>query len=350
VTDFSALGKHLRSQGELARAREAFLRAVKDAPTAPEPRHHLAGVLAGLGEYDAAEAQYRRALDLAPESGSTARALAELLLAGGDYAEGFALWEHRHDLADRARPPLPFPEWRGEPLAGRRLLIWPEQGFGDQIMFARFAPVLREMGAEVTLLCWPGLTRLFEASLGVRVQSASGAVEFPDPDFWVMTMSVAGRLGLTPETLPGAPYLRAPLAAPRPVGFRVGVMPSGGAEPIGRSLPADQAARLLALPAEMVDLSPQATGAKDFADTAAIVESLDLVISVDTSVAHLTGAMGKPCWTLLKDQPDWRWLRRRADSPWYPSMRLYRQPAAGDWASVVDQVASDLTTFRSGRP
>ena len=343
MTDLNALGMALRAQGDLAGAREAFQRAIALAPGAAEPRHHLAGVLAVLGDLTAAEAEYRRALELAPESGATARSLAELLLADGQYGEGFALWERRHDLADRAKPPLPFPEWRGEPVAGKKLLIWPEQGFGDQIQFARFAPLLRDMGADVTLLCWPGLVRLFEASLGVRVLPASGAVEFPDPDFWVMTMSLAGRLGLTPGALPNTPYLRA-TPAPRSGTPRVGVMAFGGAQPVGRSLPPDQAARLMALSAEVIDLSPEHTGAQDFADTAALVASLDLVISVDTGVAHLAGALGKPCWTLLRARPDWRWMRNRSDSPWYPTMRLYRQPAEGNWASVVDQVVGDFAT------
>jgi tetratricopeptide (TPR) repeat protein len=344
--DLNALGMRRRAEGDLAGAREAFRRAIALAPHEPEPHHHLAGVLILSDERQAAEAEYREALELAPGSGPTARALAQFLLADGRYQEGFALWERRHDLAERAKPSLPFPEWRGEPVAGKKLLIWPEQGFGDQIMFARFAPALRDSGADVTLLCWPGLTRLFDDSLGVRVLPASGAVEFPDPDFWVMTMTLAGRMGASPQTLPAPPYLRATGSWPAlPAGLKVGLATVAGAHLPGassRSLPDDQALRLKALPAQIIDLSPASTGARDFADTAAIVEQLDLVISVDTSMAHLAGGMGKPCWVLVPTPSDWRWMHSREDSPWYPTARVYRQPTPGDWASMVDRVIEDF--------
>ena len=345
-TELNALGMRLRSEGDLGGARTAFEQAIALAPGEPEPRHHLAGVLARLGDPEAAKAEYRRVLALAPGHGPTSRALAELLLADGEYEEGFALWELRHEVADRAKPSLAFPEWRGEPVAGKKLLIWPEQGLGDQMMFARFAPVLRDMGADVTLICWPALAPLFEASLGVRVLPATGAVEFPDPDYWAMTMTLAGRLGLGPDALPTQPYLRTTGPGPRlPAGFKVGLVTIAGAQLPGvssRSLPADQALRLTALPAQVIDLSPASTGAKDFADTAAIVEQLDLVISVDTSAAHLAGAMGKPVWVIVPAPSDWRWMRGREDSPWYPTARVYRQPKPGDWASVVDRVIEDF--------
>jgi tetratricopeptide (TPR) repeat protein len=335
-------GARLRALGDLDGARACFRGAVDLAPEAAGPHHHLAGSLEALGRLGEAEVEYRVALTLAPGSGSTARALAMLLLSQGRYAEGFALFERRHELAEMAKPPLPFPEWRGEPVAGRKVLIWPEQGLGDQIQFARFAPILSGMGADVTLVCWPPLARLFALSLGVRVVAAAGAVEFPDPDYWVMAMSLAGRLGLTPQTLPGDAYLSAPpLPEPLRNGARIGVLTRGNpnnANDANRSLGADQAARLGALPGA-IDLDPAETGARDFADTAAIIENLDLVISVDTAVAHLAGAMGKPCWTLLpRPNTDWRWLRDRRDSPWYPSMRLFRQAAPGNWAGVIDEV------------
>ncbi|MFI4964095.1 MAG: tetratricopeptide repeat protein [Caulobacterales bacterium] len=339
-------GARRRSLGDVEGARNCFRRAVERSPEAAEAHHHLAASLEALGRLDEAEVEYRVALALAPESGSTARALAVLLLSRGRYAEGFALFERRHELADLAKPALPFPEWRGEPVAGRKILVWPEQGFGDQIQFARFAPILRRRGADVTLVCWPPLARLFELSLGVRVVPAVGAVEFPDPDYWVMAMSLAARLGLTPQTLPGGAYLNAPpLPTPLADGARIGLLTRGNpnnANDANRSLGADQAARLAAL-AGAVSLDPADTGAQDFADTAAIVQSLDLVISVDTAVAHLAGALGKPCWTLLPQaNTDWRWLRDRRDSPWYPSMRLFRQSSSGDWAGVIDEVMRAL--------
>lgn len=314
--------------------------------------HNRAVALEDQGRLDEAEATLREALRLAPGQHQTEARLGALLLSQGRLPEGFRHFEARHAEPRLAKPKLPFPEWRGEPLAGRRLLIWPEQGFGDQIQFARFAPLLRDQGAEVTLLCRPGLERLFEQSLpGVDVRAAAGAVEFPDPDFWVMGPSLAGRLGVTLETLPNAPYLRvAGPARDLQPGFRVGLVTAGSpqhANDANRSLPPAAAARLRDMPTSIVELDPAKSGARDFADTAAIAEALDLVITVDTSVAHLAGAMGKPCWVLLPAvKTDWRWLRERTDSPWYPSIRLYRQAAAGDWRPVLEAVERDLQGLR----
>jgi tetratricopeptide (TPR) repeat protein len=339
----------LREAGELAAAAQLYRTLVAEDPSDAEPHHLLGGVLAPLGELDAAEGHYRRALELAPQAAGTARSLAVLLLSLGRYAEGFALFEARHQLPQYAKPALPYPEWGGEPLAGKRLLIWPEQGFGDQIQFARFARVARERGAEVTLLCWPPLERLFSSSLGVQVIAAQGAVEFPDPDFWVMTMSLAARFEATLESLPAEPYLFAPHPpAPSPdrLGLRVGLMTRGAAiyaNDANRSLSYEAEAALRAMPVDIVGLAPEETGAGDFADTADVIAGLDLVVTVDTAVAHLAGAMGKACWVLLPAAwQDWRWLRERRDSPWYPSVRLYRQANAGDWAPVVEAVRRDL--------
>ncbi|MDB5445075.1 MAG: putative repeat protein [Phenylobacterium sp.] len=340
----------LREAGDLAGAGRIYRAVAAAEPADPEPHHHLGGLYARLGDLAQAEAHYRRALELAPQAAGTARAFAVLLLSQGRYPEGFALFEARHRLAQYAKPELPFAEWRGEAVAGKRILIWPEQGLGDQIQFARFAPVLKARGAQVTLLCWRPLARLFAASLGVEVIAADGAVEFPDPDGWVMAMSLAERLGVTLETLPSQPYLRAAGPGPElPPGFKVGLVTRGnpvyGNDP-NRSLPPAAAAALRGLPAQIIGLTLEETGARDFADTAAIVDQLDLVISVDTAVAHLAGAMGKPCWVLLPAAwQDWRWLRERRDSPWYPSVRLYRQSVPGDWGEVVGEIEADLAAL-----
>ena len=341
-----------RDAGRLQEAEALFRQASIYAPQDPELHHHLGGIYARLGRLEDAERSYRRTVALAPGAMGSWRLLATLLLSQGKYEEGFALFESRHEVETMTKPALPFPEWQGGPVEGKRILIWPEQGFGDQIQFARFAPVLKARGAEVVLLCRPALTRLFAGCLGVTVLSAEGAVEFPDPDGWIMTMSLAWRLGFTPETIPAAPYLHAldptpPLSA----GFKVGLMARGEpsyANDANRSLPDEAARALESVAATVVILDPAVSGAKDFADTAAIIAGLDLVVSVDTAVAHLAGAMGKPCWIMLPSQePDWRWLRDRADSPWYPSVRLYRQAADEDWNEVVKRVVADVAQAAS---
>jgi len=346
--ELAARAAALRDAGRPEAAAELYLEMVARDPHDPEPHHHLGALRAGQGRLDEAEAAYRRALALAPGAAGTQRLLATLLLSQGRFAEGFALFEARHLLPGMGKPDLPFPEWRGEDLAGKRLLIWPEQGFGDQIQFARFAPILQARGVDVTLLCRPALARLFAGSLGVRVLAAEGSVDFPDPDGWVMAGSLAGRLGITPQTVPGRPYLRASSAWPRRLAgdFKIGLATRGNpafVNDANRSLPPAQAARLERLPGAVVDLDPARTGAGDFADTAALIDQLDLVIAVDTAVAHLAGAMGKPCWLLLSALgADWRWLRERTDTPWYPSMRLFRQSAPGDWDPVLQAVERAL--------
>ena len=292
-----------------------------------------------------AEAEYllREVLRATPHDALAQKHLAIVLLCRGNLREGAPLYESRLGLP-RAEPTpnLPHPRWSGEPLEGKRVLIWPEQGFGDQIQFARFAAVLQQRGCDVTLLCNLRLERLFQQSLGVRVIGTSGTIEFPDPDLWIWSNSLVSALVRDEGDIPSAPYLR---ATPRRSTFRIGVAAVGNpthGNDQHRSLPQELASELLSLPG-CGSLLPGDTGARDFADTAEIIAGLDLVISVDTSIAHLAGAMGKACWILLPaGGTDWRWMRNRDDSPWYPSATLLRQPTPSDWRSVIDQVRERL--------
>jgi hypothetical protein len=257
--------------------------------------------------------------------------LSHVLLSQGRYGEGWPLFEARHEIlaAGSAKPILPFPEWRGEPLASRRLLVWPEQGAGDQIMHARFATWAVRQGAEVTLAAPPSLFHLFGSLSGVRVIEAIGDQPV-EADAWVMLSSLARWAGATPETITGEPYLS---ATPAPAAGRVGVVVRGNprhANDANRSLRSADAERLLALPGA-VSVAPEDTGAKDFADTAAIIMGLDEVITVDTSVAHLAGALGKPVRILLPYHPDWRWGLNGERTHWYESARLHRQASPGNW-------------------
>jgi hypothetical protein len=299
---------------------------------------HATGSFHALrGEWPAAEAFFRRALTVDPQDPIVRHALAVSLLGQGRYHEGFPLYAGRTAIPalNVPKPRLPFPEWRGEDLKGRSIVIFPEQGFGDQIMLARFAPVLRDLGADVTLLCSPQLERLFAATLGVRVISASGLVDFPDPAFWTLIGDLPGYLTNSADDVPGTPYLS--VSAERRGG--IGLVRNGNPRHVNdanRSLPAD-----LVLPFATTSLAPLDTGAADFLDTAQIVAGLDGVVTVDTSVAHLAGAMGKPTWIMLPAHgTDWRWMAERADSSWYPSARLYRQRTPGDWTRVVAEIAA----------
>lgn len=228
-------------------------------------------------------------------------------------------------------PQLACPEWRGEEIAGRRVLVFGDQGYGDRIMFARYLAPLYEAGADCTFIVPNNMQGLF-------TEGRAAADGLPGADFWILASSLPFRLGL------GAPPQPYPLKAqPRPSRARIGVVPTGNPghpNDTNRSIFGEGQAALLAVGE---DLRPEATGARSFLDTAEIIAGLDIVISVDTSVAHLAASMGKPTRLLLPHVgTDWRWMRDRPDSPWYPSARLFRQQSPGDWSGAIARATADL--------
>ena len=276
-------------------------------------------------------------MEAQPGAAGSLYALGLLLLSEGRYDEGWALYHRRREIPGVATqiPPLSYPEWSGQSLAGKTLLVFAEQGLGDNIMFARFFAPLRAAGARILYVC-PAPLRSLMALAGVEVLSEAQAAQTP-ADYWALLSALPLHLKTTLETLP--PPLSIPL--PASSGGGIGVVPQGNPahqDDRQRSLFGRDAARLLALGR---DLRPEATGAGDFLETAKIVAGLDVVISVDTSVAHLAAAMGKPTVVLLPArETDWRWLRERGDSPWYPAARLYRQRMTGDWLPVFRRIDS----------
>jgi hypothetical protein len=275
---------------------------------------------------------------MTPESSLSPLGRGMRLLAAGRYAEGWPLYEARRQFMSPP-PPTPVarqPEWLGEPVAGRRIVVCAEQGWGDQLMFGRYLGQLRERGADVVVACHPFVIGRFFASLGHAVSPFFIDRAIPDGDYWSLIGSLPLRLGAAP---PPPPVYR-PLELPREGG--IGVVARGSPthwNDANRSLPAPMAERLLALGR---DLSPEATGAHDLLHTAEMMARLDLVITVDTAAAHLAGAIGKACWVLLPHAGlDWRW-GDGVRSDWFPAMRLFRQPAPGDWGSVLDAVEQAL--------
>jgi tetratricopeptide (TPR) repeat protein len=329
--------------------------AAKADPFSPAAAFNLGVMLSKMGRLDEADAELRRAADLAPGLPVVIHALAHNLLAQGRFKEAWPLYDVRASIPE-LNTGFPtnfnFPRWSGEPLAGKRLAVFPEQGLGDQIQFSRFLPQLIRRAESVTILALPPLERLFRHNFpGAEIVLASGKVEFPDPHFWTTMHDLPAALRIGLEDIPTAPYIRAPVSwPPLGEGFKVGVKPNGNSRFINdamRSLPAEAVERLRAgLPGHVIDLEPDASGARDLADTAAIIDQLDLVISVDTSVSHLAGAMGKPCMVLLPGfGPDWRWMHNRRDSPWYPGHRLYRSGFDNDWGPPIDQVLRDAHAY-----
>jgi tetratricopeptide (TPR) repeat protein len=323
---------------------EAALAGYRAAGPLKNARHNLGALLSQLGRPDEAEAALRPIVRQFPDFAPSRFSLALALLAQGRYAEGWALYEARRELGNPGifAPDGPTPEWRGEPIAGKRIVVCAEQGYGDQIMFARYLEPLGAAGAEVVVGCNRVIGPLF-AGAGLPIAPFTARHRaLPPCDYWVLEGSLPLRLGL-PEP-PPPPRLT---AAPRG-GEGIGVVPTGSALAQGRrALPGAFTERLLALGR---DLRPEATGARNFRQTAEIVAGLDLVISIDTAIAHLAAALGVETWILLPAfGADWRWARDPARSPWYDQVRLIRQPSPDAWGPLLAEVEARLSS-RPGRP
>jgi Flp pilus assembly protein TadD len=379
----SNLGNLLLEQGRLEEAVASYRKAIGLRPGYPEAANNLGNAFKALGRLDEAVGSYRMALDLRPDDAEVHYNLAMALLGRGDMAAGWAEHEWRWKTRQLSGGHLGFaqPQWRGEAADGRTLLIHAEQGFGDSIQFCRYAPLAAAKGLRVILEVPGTLVRLLVGLPGVELVVARGEA-LPQFDLHCPMLSLPLALGTTLTTIPGdVPYLHADSArvaawrtrldALASRGPRIGLAWAGnprkhlaGTAAIGRqrSIAPDRLAPLLALPnlhfvslqkdgvapPELVPLTDFMAEMGDFADTAALIASLDLVISIDTSVAHLAAALGKSVWLLTCFDPCWRWLTERRDSPWYPGMRLYRQSKPGDWGSVLAEVGRDLRSLGVG--
>ncbi|MDR3509905.1 MAG: tetratricopeptide repeat protein [Caulobacteraceae bacterium] len=363
---------------DLAAAEAALQRAIALRPRLAQAHVNLGVIRSRQGRFDEALELYDTAMALRPDLWESGYNRGTLRLQLGDYAKGWEGFEFRLKAPDRRRSDAKYPQplWMDQPLAGKTILLHGEQGLGDNIQCVRFAPQVAALGARVILEIHPALIRLAETMPGVAQVIAPGE-PFPPTDLRLPLFSLPHRMGASLDTLPGPiPYLdpgqalteqwrgfmdrRAPRPAPR-----IGVVWSGNITarvdrgrsfPLSALAPLAQAAgaplislqktygldQLSALPEGMEVLTlGEAYDAGDMADTAAVLRSLDLVVACDTGVAHLAGALGVPVWLAINANGDWRWLKDRADSPWYPSLRLYRQPTVGDWDGVFQAMARD---------
>lgn len=368
------LGVLLAKQKRLIEAEVAYQNAIALNPRAPEGWSNLGVLYACMKREAEAECCYREALSLDETYAKARFNLSYLQLRQGRFEEGWESLEARDWYAPLAEN-LAMPRWQGESLSGNSLLISFEAGFGDVIQFCRYAEVLKEQGARhIALLCHPPLKELLTTLAGV--DSIIGFDEsFPPSgwDFWTPLLSIPYFCKTRLDSIPAKiPYLHAahdrikkwaPLIPSR--GLRVGLVWRGSLHfenDADRSLPSLSLLAPLWSKKNITFISLQKGAGEneappgglplirlgplfsDFADTAAAIACLDLVISVDTAVAHLAGALGKTCWVLLPEyKTDWRWLTERSDSPWYPGvMRLFRQTATGDWENVIAEVARAL--------
>jgi hypothetical protein len=331
----AAAAAHLA--GDFATAERGYLAF----PTSRNALYNLARLYRETGRLEAAERAFGLIVAQHPGFALARRGLAMTLLAQRRYAEAWPHYEARREVLGLLPPVAGYPEWQGEPLAGRRIVVLAEQGFGDQLMFARFLPLLSAQGAEVEVACDPrGLARLFEAAGYATQPYLAPGQPLRPADYWIYACSLPLRLGVAEP--PAADWLRLGGGQDAGMGAGTGVVARGNPDhqnDANRSLPPDLAAELTALGR---DLAPATTGARDFLETAQIVAGLERVIAVDTAVAHLAAALGKPCWVLLpRIGLDWRW-NDAVRSDWYPRARLFRQATPGDWGGVLAQVRAAL--------
>jgi hypothetical protein len=363
---------------DLRRLEDAILsydNAIFYKPDYPEPYNNRGVALADLGFHERSIESYEKAIALRPDYAEAHSNLSLVHLALGNYPVGFKEYEWRWKNVKLGlnMPAFSAPRWTGaEDLAGKKILVFSEQGYGDAIQFSRYAKVLSNKGAKVVLGIEKALAALFESLDGVDQLLVQGD-PLPPIDFYIPMLSLPLALNETIESIPTQnSYLRCQVAKieewTRILGkkkkVRVGIAWSGSAEhrnDRNRSMSLEELMQGLpknleyvtlqkeirAIDRQYLDENPEIRHFEDkildFHDTAALCSLVDLVISVDTSVAHLAGALGRPLWVLLPSNQDWRWLTNREDSPWYPSAVLFKQKKLGDWLPVTQALADKLT-------
>ncbi len=368
------LGVALKDKGLLDEAVAVYQRVLQLNPNHAEATSNLGVALQQKGHLDDAMGAYRNAIALDPDLADAHFNLGTQLLLRGDFAAGWREYEWRWKLNRSTQAwNNSLLRWDGSDLKGRTIVLHREQGFGDVFQFIRYVPMVVQRGGKVVVVGTPEMKRLLRSVPGIAHCAVAGEM-LPHADVHCPLLSLPFVFQASLENIPcSVPYLRAELSDIQkwkvelnadPAKLKVGLVWAGRPthENDGnRSMPLSLLAPLSAVAgvsfyslqkgpaAEQVLNTPRGfvvidrtNELNDFADTAGLIENLDLVISVDTAIVHLTGAMGKPVWTLLPQIPDWRWLMDREDSPWYPTMRLFRQDSAGDWEKVVQRVVHAL--------
>jgi len=372
------LGNLLVTLGRIEEGIASICRSEQLDPRSPTVYCALGVAFKDQGRLDDAVEACRTAIRIDPQCARAHSNLGMILLLRGDFEAGWRENEWRWKLKDfgPSRRDIQQPRWDGSPLNGRRILLYAEQGFGDTIQFMRYIPMVIARGGHVIFQCHAELSRLLQGLEHCEIVTNGQ----PLPEFHVECplMSLPCVFNTHLESIPPATsllkldqnlaYTWEKKLPGKPGALRVGLAwagnPAHNRDSL-RSLTLNQLSPLTAradatffslqknaMPAtppagmDFVDLT---AGLRDFADTAALISHLDLMICVDTAVAHLAGTMGKPVWLLLPFNPDWRWMLGRQDSPWYPTMRLFRQPSRGDWKSVIERAANELTSWQIRR-
>jgi hypothetical protein len=369
------LGNILRMKSRFMESKACYEKALALQPDYSEAQNNLGNVLKDCGLMGEAIAHYKKSIDV-KDNPDYHHNLALALLAKGRFEEGWREYERRWQTKQLSTSFRQFtqPQWRGEPAEGKTLFIHCEQGFGDTLQFCRYAPLAKTRGLKVILEVQAPLASLVASLQGIDQVVAHGQ-DLPDFDLQCSMLSLPFAFNTRLETIPAdIPYLSIPAFAVKAWreklpeaqdALRVGLVWAGNglgktqdfrAIDSQRSIAPELLAPLIAVPGvrfySLQKTEPQAPNSfglidfmddcKNFADTAALIANLDLVISVDTAVVHLTGALGKPVWILNRFNSCWRWLQNRDDSPWYLTLRQFRQSTPGDWKDVIEQVRDEL--------
>jgi tetratricopeptide (TPR) repeat protein len=374
------LGNALKQLDRLDQARARYEQAIALRPDYANAYNNLGNLLLIQGKLDEAAARYEQALALRPDYAGPRLGLAACYLIEEDYERGWPAYESRLRVPGLVHR-CSVPRWAGESLAGRSLLLLAEQGLGDTLQFVRYARAVKERGARVVLVAQPALGRLLANHPDVDEMFLLGsAEELPRCDFYLPLLSAPCAFGTGALTIPNdVPYLRSDpeladhwrreLAAID--GFKIGIAWQGSRNfPLDRwrSMPLAHFSPLASLPGvrlvslqkgfgseqlktvdfPVIDLSGRLDEeAGPLMDTAAVIRGVDLVVTSDTVIAHLAGALGVPVWVALNFSPNWRWLLGRDDSPWYPTMRLFRQTEFDGWPDVFSRIAKAVQAHRS---
>jgi tetratricopeptide (TPR) repeat protein len=361
------LGIVLKEKGSVDEAVENYRKAIQLNPDYIDAYINLGIAFKENGQLDNAVNCYKEALRANPNDAVTHWNFSLVLLLSGNFEEGWKEYEWRLKVNDFHHPDLPRPLWNGSDIAGRTILLHAEQGFGDTIQFIRYAHLVAQRGAKIVIRCQKELTALLQ-----NIKSADKVIDYdqqpPDSDLYCHLLSLPLIFGTIPENIPvKIPYVNVGRILIRKwknkiqddnSDLKVGLVWAGREQrsfalelflPLFQikdisfySLQKGEAAKQAIVSPHDLKLTDYTEELNDFSDTAALIENLDLIISVDTAVAHLAGALGKPVWTLIPFAPDWRWMLNREDSPWYPTMRLFRQSSPGDWESVIVKVKDEL--------
>jgi hypothetical protein len=362
------LGVAFIQSGQLEAGIECQYRAIGIKEDYVVPHNNLGSALMIAGRFEEAEKALNRAIELRPQLAEAHFARSLIWLMRGDFENGWAEYEWRlngRSAFMQAAAKFDQPRWDGKDLNGRTILLHAEGGLGDSIQFVRYAPLVARRGGRVVVRCQPPLVELFRSIEGIE-QIVTPEMPLPRFDVHCPLMSLPFAFSTRLDSIPwSGPYLRAePVEAERwqsrmGEGFKVGLAWRGAVRnlldrwrsiewPEFSKISSVKGCRFFSLQKEktsealdpaLVDWTDELT---DFRATAALVANLGLVITVDTSIAHLAGAMGKPVWVLIPSSPDFRWMLGRQNSPWYPSMRLFRQKERGNWSPVIDSVRQAL--------